>query len=270
MPWQSPLTLPDRDSQPAVLEREQLQQTVQGYIPEQWRNIPISQWALHSDILPRNICPCCRTSPEDSSVTTCQDRDHCRAETLWVEQLCQLEAHLLHSPGQPGLESTWGMATWVSNAPTALNSPGETAAAQCHRLWAVMAPERSCTRFTQSLRLDRAARETGAAAESPWTDYQGSERNGKRKGKVTSVTSSDVYLWFSGSTSATECWECWIFCMAQTKCSDNPKPSRDTRSCSASRRSLKASLIHPRKMSKPVQQLLPSRMRDNDLCQIVF
>lgn len=71
-----------------------------------------------------------------------------------------------------------------------------------------------------------------------------------------------------------ECWECWIFCMAQTKCSDKPKPLRDTRSYLASRRSLKASLSHPRKMSEAAQHLLPSlvtsRVRDSDLCQIVF
>lgn len=130
-----------------MLEREQLQQTAQGYRPEQWRNIPISQWALHSDTLPRNVCPCCRTSPEDSSVTICQGTDHSRTNTLWVEQLCQLEAHLLHMPGQPGLESTAGTVTWVFNAPTALSCPGQTAAAQCHHFWAMMVPER----FPQAL-----------------------------------------------------------------------------------------------------------------------
>lgn len=118
--------------------------------------------------------------------------------------------------------------------------------------------------------------EVGQSCQGDWCSRKpmdrlaGLRKEWREKGKITSVTSSDVYLWFSGSTSAMECWECWIFCMAQTKCSDSPKPSRDTRSCSASRRSLKASLIHPRKMSEPAQQLLPCRMRDNDLCQIVF
>lgn len=155
------------------------------------------------------------------------------------------------------------MVTEVSNALTALSCP--------------VAPFLGNDGAREKLHkvppgFDRAARETGA--EIPRTDYQGSERNGKRKGKVTSVTCSDVYLCFSGSTSAMECWECWIFCTARTECSDKPKPSRDTRSCSASRRSPRASLSHPRKRSEPAQQLLPclvwSRLRDNDLCQIVF
>uniref|UniRef100_A0A8C0B1A3 Fatty acid hydroxylase domain containing 2 n=1 Tax=Buteo japonicus TaxID=224669 RepID=A0A8C0B1A3_9AVES len=66
------------------------------------------------------------------------------------------------------------------------------------------------------------------------------------------ITSSDVYsVWFPGSTSATESWECWIICMEQIQCSDKPKPMRDTGSSSASHRSQKASPRHPRGQSEP-------------------
>lgn len=49
-----------------------------------------------------------------------------------------------------------------------------TAAAQCHHFWAVMAPERSCKRFTQaSTELPGSLLQ---GQEITWRDYQGSER----------------------------------------------------------------------------------------------
>lgn len=114
--------------------------------------------------------------------------------------------------------------------------------------------EGSCRSFTQASTELR-------GRLVPWQKSHGRflralKGDGNRKGEITSVTSSDVYsVWFPGSTSATESWECWIICMEQIQCSDKPKPMRDTGSSSASHRSQKASPRHPRGQSEPSSSL---------------
>lgn len=209
-----------------------------------------------------------------------QHTDHRRAEMLSGQNGCAstpvLEAQQICIPGQSDLGSTWTRQRGCPAAPAALSGPGER--------WLLFGATISGSRRHQRGKLqkfhpgfDRAARETGAVAEIAWTVSQGSERRCNRKGKITSVTSSDVYsVWFPGSTSATESWECWIICMEQIQCSDKPKPMRDTGSSSASHHSQKASLRHPRGQSEPssspqfLQSPVTSRVRDNDLSQIVF